>query len=151
MAAPHLLPDEVQGNYRCRVHGFFGSNLLLADVDDGLAFHTARPVTHPPRTQAENVALEAEIEERLRLATAFVKRMKSQAEVLDKVLEGADEIKNFQLNVTHIAYIMFADLDMPREFSEMSNLAVGAAFGSIRNCEGLLARCMYSYPTPLPI
>ena len=137
---PNLpLPTKVQEKYLDRVHEFLGSSgLLMTDIKDGMGFHKARPVTRPQRTEYEMNALDAEIEERLRLAKAFVKKLKSKAEML----QGSNEIRDFQPNVTHIAYMMFADLDMLQKLSTMSDISVFDAFYCIKNCESLLARCM---------
>jgi hypothetical protein len=152
MAAPNPLPDEVHRNYLDCVQGFFESNPVLAHVENGLAYHTARPVIRPPRTLAEDetAALEADVEERLRLARAIVEAMKADVEDL----EQNQDIMDFRLNMTHIAYVMFADIDTLRNFSVMEDVTAGGGeiFHCFNNCEILLASCMYFfYPIQLLI
>ena len=152
MAAPNPLPDEVYHNYLDRVQGFFESNPVLAHVENGLAYHTARPVIRPLRTLAEDetAAMEADVEERLRLARTIVEAMKTDVDGL----EPPQEIVDFRLNMTHIAYVMLADIDTLRKLSVMEDVTVGGReiFHCLNNCEILLAKCVYSfYPIQLLI
>ncbi|KFH42063.1 hypothetical protein ACRE_072070 [Hapsidospora chrysogenum ATCC 11550] len=137
MAAPNQLPDEVHRHYQDCVQGFFESNPVLAHVENGLAYHTARPVINPPPTLTddETAALEADVEERLRLARTIVEIMKTDVENL----EPPREMMDFRLNMMHVAYVMFADMDTLRNLSVMKGMRGGEVFHCFNNCEILLA------------
>lgn len=144
MSQRAALSEETQAALMGCDNEFLDSDLLQSDIDDIMSFHEARPITLPQRTQADIFSVEADVEERLQLAKSFFQRARSEASDVEDAghpLQYSDWFKDFKPSALHLAFVMYSDMELLRQFSDEVAISIVEVANYLANSECLLARC----------